>query len=276
VSLPQVIPPGLRSYTRHPWTVANDKLRAEGWRPTVSNEQAYVEGTEGKWYSMVTPKRRQEIALGAMIGGIAVGVVVAALTGRWWRRRAARRTSILCDVPVTSISVIGWSSPRRDVASTNRSGRRRCREPASLFGVERRERREPMVTGGSARTVTMRRSGCVRRSRDHSHRAIDTTTTPAEVASTTAVTTVRRQLHVELTRAGSPTSVPSSTPDGHRRSVPPAPARRSHGDGRDRFAGAASTDGPIDGLWRSSLTRRANPKWWRHHDHQRSDRDQPD
>jgi nucleoside-diphosphate-sugar epimerase len=86
------IPPGLRSYTRHPWAVANDKLRAEGWRPTVSNEQAYVEGTESKWYSMITPKRRQELALGAMIGGIVVGVIVAALTGRWWwRARAARR-----------------------------------------------------------------------------------------------------------------------------------------------------------------------------------------
>jgi hypothetical protein len=85
------IPPGLRSYTRHPWAVANDKLRAEGWRPTVSNEQAYVEGTESKWYSMVTPKRRQEIALAAMVGGIAVGVVIAVVTGRWWWRRRARR-----------------------------------------------------------------------------------------------------------------------------------------------------------------------------------------
>jgi hypothetical protein len=90
------IPPGLRSYTRFPWTIANDKLRAEGWRPTVSNEQAYVEGTEAKWYAMVTPKRRQEIALGAMIGAIVVGVVVAAVTGRWWwRRRVARRATDL-------------------------------------------------------------------------------------------------------------------------------------------------------------------------------------
>src|SRR5215212_5090729 len=90
------IPPGLRSYTRHPWIVANDKLRSEGWKPTVSNEQAYVEGTEAKWYSMVTPKRRQEIALAAMIGGIVFGVVVAAVTGRWWwRRRAAPRATDL-------------------------------------------------------------------------------------------------------------------------------------------------------------------------------------
>jgi nucleoside-diphosphate-sugar epimerase len=82
------IPPGLRSYTRHPWIVANDKLRAEGWCPTVTNEQAYVEGTEAKWWTMVTPKRRQEIALGAMVAVLAVAGAVAAVMGRrWWRRR---------------------------------------------------------------------------------------------------------------------------------------------------------------------------------------------
>jgi len=82
------IPPGLRSYTRSPWTVANDKLRAEGWRPTVTNEQAYVEGTEAKWWTMVTPKRRQEIALGAAIVLLVGSAVSAAIVGgRWWRRR---------------------------------------------------------------------------------------------------------------------------------------------------------------------------------------------
>jgi nucleoside-diphosphate-sugar epimerase len=85
------IPPGLRSYTRASWVVANDKLRAAGWVPVVTNEQAYVEGTEAKWWTMVTPKRRQELALGAMIGGAVVaGVVVALMGRRWWRRRALR------------------------------------------------------------------------------------------------------------------------------------------------------------------------------------------
>ncbi len=85
------IPPGLGPYTREPWIVANDKLRAEGWSPTVTNEQAYVEGTEGKWWTMVTPKRRQEIALGGMIGGIVVATLIGGVIGRrWWRRRDPR------------------------------------------------------------------------------------------------------------------------------------------------------------------------------------------
>lgn len=82
------IPPGLGSYTRSTWVIANDKLRAEGWEPTVTNEQAYVEGTEASWLTMVTPKRRQELALGGMIMAIAATVGVSTwLTVRWWRRK---------------------------------------------------------------------------------------------------------------------------------------------------------------------------------------------
>jgi nucleoside-diphosphate-sugar epimerase len=82
------IPPGLRSYTRWPWLVANDRLKAEGWRPAVTNEQAYVEGTEAKWWTMVSPKRRQELSL----GGLGAGVLAATLlTIRAVRRARARR-----------------------------------------------------------------------------------------------------------------------------------------------------------------------------------------
>jgi nucleoside-diphosphate-sugar epimerase len=81
------IPPGLRSYTREPWLVANDRLKAQGWRPTVTNEQAYVEGTEARWWTMITPKRRQELTLGGM-GVLAVVATVAAVSSiRVWRRR---------------------------------------------------------------------------------------------------------------------------------------------------------------------------------------------
>ena len=83
------IPPGLRSYTRAQWVVANDRLKAAGWRPTVTNEQAYVEGTEERWWTMITPKRRQELALGGMIGAIVACVVAVAVAVRRWRRRSA-------------------------------------------------------------------------------------------------------------------------------------------------------------------------------------------
>ncbi len=81
------IPPGLRSYTRSPWLVANDRLKAQGWHPTVTNEQAYVEGTEGKWWTMVSPKRRQEIALGGLGGLLAI---ISLLVFRGVRRARAR------------------------------------------------------------------------------------------------------------------------------------------------------------------------------------------
>ncbi|HEX4981447.1 MAG TPA: hypothetical protein VFV63_07105, partial [Ilumatobacteraceae bacterium] len=87
------IPPGLGPYTREPWVVANDKLRSAGWTPTVTNEQTYVEGTEARWWTMVTPKRRQELSLGVMVGVIAtVSLVGFSLARRWLRRRRDRRS----------------------------------------------------------------------------------------------------------------------------------------------------------------------------------------
>jgi nucleoside-diphosphate-sugar epimerase len=86
------IPPGLRPYTREPWLVANDKLRAAGWEPTVTNEQAYVEGTEAKWWTMITPKRRQELALGGLViavAGLTAGTVAVLVR---WRRRTSNRS----------------------------------------------------------------------------------------------------------------------------------------------------------------------------------------
>ncbi len=77
------IPPGLRSYTRSPWLIANDRLKAVGWQPNVTNEQAFVEGTEGKWWTMVSPKRRQEITL--------VGSAIATLAALAFVVRAVRR-----------------------------------------------------------------------------------------------------------------------------------------------------------------------------------------
>ncbi len=63
-------PPGLVAYTAAPWAVANDRITAAGWRPKHSNEEAYVAGTPGTPWSRLSPKRRQELALG--VAGIAL------------------------------------------------------------------------------------------------------------------------------------------------------------------------------------------------------------
>ena len=36
------LPNGLLPYTVHPWVVANDRLRAAGWTPTFTNEEALL------------------------------------------------------------------------------------------------------------------------------------------------------------------------------------------------------------------------------------------
>jgi nucleoside-diphosphate-sugar epimerase len=84
------IPPGLRSYTREPWVVANGRMREQGWEPTVTNEQAYVESTEARWWTMISPKRRQELALGGGAVAVLLAVAVAAFTARRVRRRRRR------------------------------------------------------------------------------------------------------------------------------------------------------------------------------------------
>lgn len=84
------IPPGLVPYTRESWVIANDKLRAEGWRPTVSNDQAYVEGTEARWWTMITPKRRQELSLAGLAAAIVGGGAGVLSLGLWLRRRRRR------------------------------------------------------------------------------------------------------------------------------------------------------------------------------------------
>jgi nucleoside-diphosphate-sugar epimerase len=80
-------PPGLVPYARHPWVVANDRLRADGWEPQHSNEEAFVDGTPATALATLSPRRRQELALGITGGALAAGVGAAA----WAAVRRARR-----------------------------------------------------------------------------------------------------------------------------------------------------------------------------------------
>lgn len=77
-------------YLVHPWVVANDRLRATGWAPAYTNEEAIVAARKGSWWRELSPKRRQEMALG-VTGAAGVGLTGAIVVAvRAARRRAAR------------------------------------------------------------------------------------------------------------------------------------------------------------------------------------------
>jgi nucleoside-diphosphate-sugar epimerase len=79
-------PPDLAPYARYPWVVANDRLRAEGWTPEFSNEEAFVVGHRPGWWSTLTPDQRQMVALGGSAAGVAAVVVAGAAALRGGRR----------------------------------------------------------------------------------------------------------------------------------------------------------------------------------------------
>jgi nucleoside-diphosphate-sugar epimerase len=86
-------PPGLLPYALHPWVVANDRLRALGWAPTHTNEEAFVAGHVPGPLATISPRRRQELALGIATAGL--GAIGAAIAWAVRRRviRGARRGS---------------------------------------------------------------------------------------------------------------------------------------------------------------------------------------
>jgi nucleoside-diphosphate-sugar epimerase len=67
-------PPSVMPYTRHPWVVANDRLRGAGWEADYSNEEAFVVADVGGFVTRLTPRRRQLLSLGA-VGAVAVALV---------------------------------------------------------------------------------------------------------------------------------------------------------------------------------------------------------
>ncbi len=75
------IPPSVVPYLVHPWVVANDRLKAAGWAPTRTNEEAILEGLD----SLPAPSRA---ALYAALGSAAA---LAGVTAGWLLRRRVRR-----------------------------------------------------------------------------------------------------------------------------------------------------------------------------------------
>jgi nucleoside-diphosphate-sugar epimerase len=72
-----------------PWVVANDRLRSLGWEPTFTNEEAYVDADRGGPWARLTPRHRQELAL----GGAAVVALAGAGLVAWLVRRRLRRAT---------------------------------------------------------------------------------------------------------------------------------------------------------------------------------------
>jgi UDP-glucose 4-epimerase len=81
------IPPGVVPYLEHPWVVANDRLKALGWRPTHTNEQAIEAGL-----ATLGPTR-PSIPRAVLIAGAALfaTAALAYLTSRAIKRRKQRQ-----------------------------------------------------------------------------------------------------------------------------------------------------------------------------------------
>jgi hypothetical protein len=67
-------PPGVLPYGVHPWIIANDRLKAAGWEPSHTNEEAFVAGHRAGPLATLSPRRRQELALGGAGAALAAGI----------------------------------------------------------------------------------------------------------------------------------------------------------------------------------------------------------
>jgi UDP-glucose 4-epimerase len=82
-------PPELLPYLVHPWVVANDRLRAEGWTPVHSNESAIAASLP---LAPAPTARRRAVMTAALVAGTTgAGIGVARVARRVRDRRGAIR-----------------------------------------------------------------------------------------------------------------------------------------------------------------------------------------
>jgi hypothetical protein len=78
------IPPGLVPYLVHPWVVANDRLRAQGWAPRHTNADAIAEAAA----ALASTGRGVDVrVLAAGAGAAGAAVLTTAIVVRRKRRR---------------------------------------------------------------------------------------------------------------------------------------------------------------------------------------------
>lgn len=80
--------PAYAPYREHAWVIANDRLKALGWRAGSTSEEAVVASSVGSVWGRLSAKRRQAVVLGgsALSAATVVGGIVTS-----WRSRAARQ-----------------------------------------------------------------------------------------------------------------------------------------------------------------------------------------
>jgi hypothetical protein len=72
-------PPSVLPYLTHPWVVDNERLKAAGWKPSHSNDEALLLATPIEDHSIVP----WLAGAGAVTTGVALGT--------WWLTRRRRR-----------------------------------------------------------------------------------------------------------------------------------------------------------------------------------------
>jgi len=66
------VPPSAVAYTVHPWVVAADRLRAAGWAPAFTSEEALVATDDRPHFDDLPPGRRQQVTVALVAGSVAV------------------------------------------------------------------------------------------------------------------------------------------------------------------------------------------------------------
>lgn len=88
----QGVPTEARAYATHPWVVSPDRLKAAGWRPEYTSEEALVATDERPHWDDLPPGRRQNLNLLLIAGGTtALAAAATAVTTALVRRRRGRR-----------------------------------------------------------------------------------------------------------------------------------------------------------------------------------------